>query len=235
MPTDHTFPGRWISAASMIGGPLLLLAGTLMRVPFPFFFPQQLAAVQRAPGLVIGGYTAFLAGNVLMWPAVVTLARRIGVTHPLWAAWGGVFVIAGLFERTFHAGINQAAFRMVRWRGLDPATAFVRDSYTDTHLFTYLSFTIMFGWYILAFGAYRSRALGLTGSIALAAMGLVPLGVLKGTDLFTIAGTLGLCVAFLPLGVELVREGPRPGRRSILLALLGALVVALLAYASTYG
>ncbi|GII62366.1 hypothetical protein Skr01_24510 [Sphaerisporangium krabiense] len=235
MPTDHSFPGRWTSAASMIGGPLLMLAGTLMRAPFPFFFPEQLAAVQRAPGLVIGGYTAFLAGNVLMWPAVVTLARRIGRTHRLWAAWGGVFVVVGLFERTFHAGMNQTAFRLVLRRGLDSATAFVQDSYADAHLFSYLSFTIMFGWYILAVGAYRSRVLGLTGSIALAAMGLVPLGVLKGTDVFTIAGALGACVAFLPPGVRLLREGPAPSRRSILLSLLAALLVALLAYASTLG
>ncbi|MFF4412979.1 hypothetical protein ACFYY8_10645 [Streptosporangium sp. NPDC001559] len=235
MPTDHSFPGRRISAVSMIVGPLLLLAGALTRVPFPFPFTEQLAAVQRAPGLVIGGYTAFLAGNVLMWPAVVTLARGIGRTHPMWAAWGGAFVIFGLFERTFHAGINQTAFRLVLRRGLDSATVFVQDSYQDTHLFSYLSFTIMFGWYVLAFGAYRSRVLGLTGSIALASMGAVPLGVLKGTDAFTIAGTLGLCVAFLPLGFRLMREGPRPSRRSVLLTLLGTAVVGLLAYASTLG
>lgn len=38
------FPGRWIGGLTLILGPLLLLAGVLLRSKFHFFFPDQLRA-----------------------------------------------------------------------------------------------------------------------------------------------------------------------------------------------
>jgi hypothetical protein len=102
-------------------------------------------------------------------------------------------------------------------------------------LSSYLSFTVMFGWAVLAIGAYRSRTMGLVRSIALASIVLLPLGVLKGTEPFSIVGTLGLCVAFVPSGSKLLRDGPRPSRRSIRLALPATLGLGVLAYVSTLG
>ncbi|TCO59798.1 hypothetical protein EV192_104641 [Actinocrispum wychmicini] len=219
----------------MILGPLLLLTGTLLRSPFHFFYPQQLAAAVEHPGLLTAAYTCFLAGNVLMWPAVITLAGKIGQTRPAWAGWAGTLVVIGLFERTFHAGVDQAAVNVARHQGLAAAAKFVSDFYPDLHLFSYLSFTIMFGWYVLAVAAYLSRAMGLIRSLALAAMGLLPLGVLKGTEVVSVIGTVGLCVAFLPMGVHLLRTAPRPTRRSVLLALPVTVGLAALAYVSTLG
>jgi hypothetical protein len=33
---------------------------------------------------MFAAYSAFVAGNVLLWPAVAVLAHRIGVTRPGW-------------------------------------------------------------------------------------------------------------------------------------------------------
>ena len=235
MTQDSWTPGRWIGGTAMVLGPLLLLTGTLLRLPFDFFFPHQLAAAAEHPALMTAAYTAFLAGNVLMWPAVAALAARIGRTRPAWAAWGAILVTVGLFARTFHAGVDHAAFTVVRHQGKAAATTFVSEGYQDLHLFSYLSFTIMAGWLVLAVGAYRSGTLGLVRSIALATMSLLPLGVLKGAEPLSVVGTVGLCVAFVPAGMRLLRDGPRPSRRSVLLALPAALGLGALAVVSTLG
>ncbi|GGN18622.1 hypothetical protein GCM10011609_69610 [Lentzea pudingi] len=229
------FPNGWVGGAALIAGPVLLLAGTLLRSPFHFFFPDQLKAAAEHPGLVQAAYTAFLAGNVVMWAAVAYLAQRIGVRSPGWAAWGGVLVTVGLFARTFHAGVDQAAFSASRHLGVTQATELVARGYGDLHLFSFLSFTIMFGWYVLAIGAYRGEVLGKVRAVALATMGLLPLGVLKGTEMLSIVGTVGLCIALVPLGIRAVRAQRRPTRKNLLTAVPVALGLGALAVLSTLG
>ncbi|KOV75469.1 hypothetical protein [Nocardia sp. NRRL S-836] len=231
----NRFPNGWTAGGALVLGPLLLLAGTLLRSPFHFFFPDQLRAAADHPALMTAAYTVFLAGHVVMWPAVAEVARRIGAKRPVWAAWGGVLVTVGLFARTFHAGVDQAAFSAVRHRGVEEATRLVADGYGDLHLFSYLSFTIMFGWYVLAVGAYLGGVLGPVRAVALAAMGLLPLGVLKGAEVLSVVGTAGLCVALVPLGVRTLRELPRPSRRAVVLAAPVAVGLGALAFVSTLG
>ena len=116
------FPGRWVGGTALLLGPILLLAGTLLRLPFDFFFPQQLQAFEEHPTLLTTSYSLFLAGNILLWPAIITLAKLIGDTKPVWAVWGGTLVMLGLFARTFHYGINHLAFQLVKVQGLQQAT-----------------------------------------------------------------------------------------------------------------
>ncbi|XVS60464.1 hypothetical protein ACQPYE_19290 [Actinosynnema sp. CA-299493] len=231
----YTFPGRWPGAAAMILGPVLLLAGTLLRWPFHYFFPQQLVAVAEQPARMTAAHTLVIAGTVLLAPAVLALAHRIGQTRPALATWSAALVLVGLFERTFHAGINQAAHGLVRQRGATFATDLVSQSYQDLHLFSFLSFTIFFGWPVLAFAAYRSRVLGPVRAVALALMCLLPLGVLKGTEITSVIAVAGLCAAFLPTGLRQAFNGPRPSRRSLLLTLTTIPGLTALAYASTLG
>jgi hypothetical protein len=199
----------------MILGPILLLAGTLLRIQFHFFFPQQLAAFAERPILIVSSYSAFLAGNILLFPAVATLARLIGATRPGLALWGGAFVIFGLFARTFHAGIDHLAFQLVRVQSLEIATKTVADSYGAFHIVSTLNPVIFFGWIILAIGAYLSGTLGLFRSIALGMMSALMFGVLKGSSMASVIVISGLCVAFVPLGVDVLRNGPTPSYRTI--------------------
>ncbi|MGW6935201.1 hypothetical protein ACWGE0_34435 [Lentzea sp. NPDC054927] len=229
------FPNGWVGGAALVLGPLLLLGGTLLRSPFNFFFPDQLRAVAEQPGLMTAAYTAFLAGNVVMWAGVAWLVQLIGRERPRWAAWAGVLVTVGLFERTFHAGVDQAAFSATKHLGVTEATELVAQGYGDLHLFSFLSFTIMFGWFVLAFGAWRSGVLGPVRAVALGAMGLLPLGVLKGTEVVSIIGTVGLCIALVPLGIRTLREQPTPTRRNVLTAIPVAVGLGAVAVLSTMG
>ncbi|WP_428657776.1 hypothetical protein [Runella sp.] len=219
VPNDenYRFPGRWIGGTSMIFGPLLLLSGILLRLRFHFFFPQQLAAYQQNPTLITASYSLFLAGNILLWPAIVLLARLIGQTHPGWATWGSTMVIFGLFARTFHAGIDQLAFQLVNAQNLDLATKVVADSYGAFHIVAALSPLILFGWVVLAIGTYLSGTLGIIRAIALGSMSALMMGVLKGSTWVSVVSSLGLCAALIPLGFQILIEKPTPGISSFVI------------------
>jgi hypothetical protein len=210
------FPGRWVGGTAMILGPLLLLTGVLLRLPFDFFFPHQLEAFKEYPKLMLASYSTFNAGNVLMSLAVITLAKLIGTTKPGWALWGGVLTIFGLLARTFHAGVDHLAFQLVRNQNMELATKIVADSYGAFHLFSIFNLAILLGWIVLAIGAYRSGTLPLLRTIALGLMSALPLGVLKGTTPFSVVATVGLCIALIPLGFKVLRYGPIPSLRTIL-------------------
>ncbi|WP_080055389.1 hypothetical protein [Spirosoma aerolatum] len=225
---DFWFPGRWIGGIALLIGPLLLLAGGLVRLPYDYFFPEQLRAFVSHPTQILVAYNLFLAGNILLFPAILTLIHRIGRTEPDWALWGGTFVMLGLFARTFHYGINHLAFQLVNVQGLTQATKAIADSYGAFHIVSVLSGTILFGWVILAIGAYRSRTLSLVRSFSLGLMSSLMLGVLKGSSPVSILALSGLCIALVPLGIDVLKTGSWPGTRNLMGWI--ALVVGLLAF-----
>lgn len=225
LPVEWTgFPGRWAGGISLVIGPLLLGAGILLRLPFHFFFPEQLAARVEHPGLIAASYGAFAAGTVLLWPAVAALAARIGRRSPGLALWGGIFAALGLFARTFHAGVDHLAFQLADRQGADAATRFVGETYGAFHVFSALNLAIMGGWLLLAVGVWRARILGPVRALALAAAAALPLGVLKGTTPLSVVAIAGLCLALVPLGVAVLRDGPAP-RRAVVLRWTAAITV----------
>ncbi|MGW0431498.1 hypothetical protein ACWDV4_02950 [Micromonospora sp. NPDC003197] len=213
--TDNRFPGRWLGGCALILGPMLMLTGVLLRSGHHFFFPDQLAAYDRQPTLMFAAYSAFVVGNVMLWPAVATLAQRIGVTHPGWALGGGALATFGLFQRTFHAGVDHLSFQLVRLQGVDMATSTVSAAYGAYYVLSALSVAIMAGWVVLAVGAWRARVFGPLRAIALAAMSALPLGVLKGTTPLSVVAVLGLAAALMPLGVRVLRDGPAPSAAAV--------------------
>ncbi|WP_247739329.1 hypothetical protein [Bacillus sp. 165] len=146
----------------------------------------------------------------------MTLIRLISINKPNWAFWGGTFAIFGLFARAFHAGIDHLAFQLVRIQGLEETTKSIADSYGAFHIFHTFSPAILFGWIILAIGAYLSKTLGLLRSVSLGLMSALPLGVLKGTTPFSVIATVGLCIAFVPLGCKVIGDGPVPSLRNLI-------------------
>ncbi|MFC4061919.1 hypothetical protein ACFOWE_26760 [Planomonospora corallina] len=215
------FPGRWVGGVSLIAGPTLIMAGTLLRSPFHYFVPHQLVAYTEHPTLITAAYVCFALGFVLLLPGVVTLAQRITATSPLWGLWGGCLVIVGLFTRTFQFGTDHLAFHLTDTLGLQTMLTGI-DGYYDAwretvwHPFRSMSGPAFFGWVVLAIGAYRSGALGLGRSIALGLMSVLALGTLKGTEPQSFLAVGGLCLAFIPLGVSLLRSGPPPTRRAMI-------------------
>ncbi|MEV6476119.1 hypothetical protein [Streptomyces sp. NPDC051657] len=218
LPVDRmeAFPGRWVGGVAMVLGPLLMLAGALTRVRSDFFFPAQLAAYERHPGLMATSYALFAAGNLLLWPAVVLLAARIGARSPGWGLWGGMLALCGLFARAFHAGVDHMAFRLADAEGAAAATRAVAETYGAFQIFSALNLAVLAGWLVLALGSRRTQVLGPVRALALALMAGLPLGALKGTTSLSLVALAGLTVALVPMGFGLLRQGPRPSRAAVL-------------------
>ncbi|MGD6993566.1 hypothetical protein [Sutcliffiella horikoshii] len=81
-----------------------------------------------------------------------------------------MFTILGLIGRVFHGGIDHMAFQLVDVQSLALAKNAVSDSYHAFHIVRYFNGMMMFGWMLLAIGAYRSNTIGLIRSVALASM-----------------------------------------------------------------
>jgi hypothetical protein len=105
------------------------------------------------------------------------------------------------------------AFQMASVLGADQAFTVVSDTYRAFHVFRYLNGSTMLGWPLLAIGAYRAGILGPVRSAALALMFMLPFGTLKGTEIRSVA-IVGLCVALVPLGIRILRDGPPLSRRA---------------------
>ncbi|MFE6889254.1 hypothetical protein [Streptomyces sp. NPDC057694] len=210
------FPGRWVGGAALVLGPLLMLTGALLRVRFHFFYPGQLTAYEGHRTLVATAYGLFAAGSLLLWPAVAVVAARIGARSAGWGVWGGVLVMFGLFARAFHAGADHLAFQLVRSQGVGPATEAVSAGYGAFHVFAALNLAVLAGWIVLALGAWRTRVLGPVRAAALGLTAALPLGVLKGTTPLSLVALAGLCAGLVPLGLALLRERPRPTRKTVL-------------------
>ncbi|GAB3173539.1 hypothetical protein [Telluribacter humicola] len=233
---DFWFPGRYIGGISTTIAPIVLLIGVLLRMPFHFFFPQQLAAFNDHPTLMVTSYNFFVVGNILLWPAIITLSREIGKKRSQLALWGGTFVLFGLFARTFHGGVDHLSFQLVRIEGLENATKIVADSYGAFSIIATLNGAILAGWIILSIGAFLSNTLGIIRSVALGLMSMLMLGVLKGSSWGSVVAVTGLCVALIPLGIKVLKEGPRPSYKSMIVwSLIITVIIASLYFIGQQG
>ncbi|SEQ22700.1 hypothetical protein [Piscibacillus halophilus] len=229
---DFWFPGRCVGGFSLILGPVFLFIGQLLRIDYDFFFTSQLAAFQEEPTRMAILYGFVNAGLICLWPGILTLVRLIGVKCPRLALWGGILTMLGLFSRMYHAGVDNLSYWLVQFQGLDIATKAVGDSYAYNYQGFYVISTVLFsvmvGWFVLAVGAYRSGTLNLFYSILLGLMGIHYSGVLKGTTWSSMAIITGLCIALIPLGFKVLKDGPMPSLQTVIkwvviLALLGGI------------
>ena len=134
-------------------------------------------------------------------------------------------VIFGLFARTFHAGIDHLSFQVVRFQNLELATKTIAQSYGAFHIVSALNLVILLGWIVLAIGSFLSSILGLLRSVALGLMAALMMGVLKGSTPVSVLATTGLCLALIPLGIQLLRQPPTPRLRILLIRLVLFLVL----------
>jgi hypothetical protein len=222
--TLPTFPGSWVGAVSLIISPVLFLLGEALRSGAAYPFPDQLSFYADHKGLMSASYGISALSLMLMWPGVLAVAHLIGQSRPGWAVAGGTLAMTGLLVNTFHEGMNLMAFRMVDELGTGTATGAVAGSYADPYLVYPLVFVDNLGWIVLAVGAYLSRTLGWLRSFGLLIMCAHVSGLLKGTTALGVFYDIGLCAAFIPLGISLLRhrrtsssippEAPGSGRRS---------------------
>lgn len=209
------FPGRWIGGLSLILSPVMMLIAILLRINYHYFFPEQLEAFYENPLLITTAYSLFVVGNILLWPAIITISRLIGLQKPMWGILGGSMVLFGLFVRTFHGGVDHLAFQLVDIHGVDMARETIANAYGAYYAVSIFTPLIMFGWLVLAIGGYLSKVLNLLSAVGLALMSALMLGVLKGSSAMSVIAVSGLCVAFIPLGISVLKDGPKPTRKRV--------------------
>jgi hypothetical protein len=222
------FPGRLIGGLALVTGPVVWCAGLLVRaLAFrtagftpaqleafdrqPFAAPAQLAAYEVNPALVTAGYALFVAGALLMWPAIVTLARIVAARSPALAYSGGALMIFGLFARAYFAGVDQTAFQLTEMLGLEQTTRVVMDSYVDISYGPWwIPVTASAGQYVgallLGIGAYRSATFGLGRTLLFVWPWTLWGGVLKQSDFPDAVGAGALCLVLVPLGIRVLRD-----------------------------
>jgi hypothetical protein len=203
--TLRIFPGTWICAGSLIISPVLLLLGEALRSGAGYPFPDQLSYYADHKGLMGISYGISALSLMLMWPGVIAVAHLVGHTRPGWSVAGGTLAITGLLVNTFHEGMNLMAFRMVDELGTDLAAGAVAGSYADPYLVYPLVFVDNLGWIVLALGAFLSRTMGWLRSLGLLIMSAHVSGLLKGATALGLVFDIGLCAAFIPLGISLLR------------------------------
>lgn len=231
------FPGRWISGVTLILGPVIMCAGYLLRYlstvtaltpqqhvwaeAQPFAAYGQLLAYASAPALLALSYAVFALGAVLLFPAFVALAQRVGGNL---AFWGATLLVAGLFSRMYFAGADQTAFQLTEVIGLDQATHAIMKEYVDIsygpwRIPVWASVGQYAGSLLLAIAAWRSGLFGTARAVMLLLAGGTWVGVLKGASIPDVLVTGLLCVAMVPLGVQVLRDRlPVPTGRSKLLS-----------------
>lgn len=197
------WPGTRLGAGALVVAPLLLLAGELVRWGHFYFYPDQLSAMVTARATILTSYSLYTAGLVLMIPAFLALAAMISRQCPVWGFWGGTIALVGSTVRIFQEGISFLGLQLVDAQGLGTATAAVGDTYGAWYVLETLNGSDNLGWAILAIGAYRARVFGWMPALGVAFMMTHYSGVLKGTDLNSLAGAALLATAFVPLGIRL--------------------------------
>ncbi len=177
----------------------------------PFAAPAQLAAYVQHPKLVTAGYAIFAGSCIMLAFGVLTIARIIAAGSPVLAQLGATCVVASLFARLYFSGVEVTAFRLVDAEGLQNATDFVLNCYVDlAYGLWYIPVTAsagaLVGGLLLCLGAFRAGVLGLVRCLLLLAWAWTFLGVLKDADAGSIRGAIALCVVFVPVGVQVLRD-----------------------------
>ena len=142
------FPGRWGGAAALLLTPLLWLIGMVLRyaglraagfdqsyltwlAQQPFAAPGQLAAYEQSRSVVIAGYAVLVAACIVGVLTFCTFAKIAAERSPVLAHLGGAAVVMSLSARSYFAGVDMTAFRLVDALGLEAATAIVMGSYVE--------------------------------------------------------------------------------------------------------
>ncbi|TYK53288.1 hypothetical protein [Actinomadura decatromicini] len=230
--SDTWFPGPVIGGLALIVGPVVWLTGMLLRylashsvtltpeqervAGDTFAAGGQLAAYNHDPTFVTASYAMFVAGALLLWPAICTLAQITATRSPHLARWGGILIIMGLFARLYYAGVDQSAFELARTQDWEHTTRTVLDryvglSYGPWRIPVTAAFCHYVGVLLMTIAAFRSRTFGLVRSLLFLAAGVVFMGVLKESTVLDVVVSSGLCLVLVPLGVRTLRRNvPAP-------------------------
>lgn len=221
------FPGRLIGGGCLIVGPLVFLAGLVVRhtgsrvarftpeqqaafARDQFAAPGQLAAYAQHPDLVVAGYALFALGAILLVPGIVTFAGAVARRARQLAFWGGTLFVLAMLARLYFSGVDLTGFQLVETVGLQQATSVVRESYVDLSYGLWripvtASVGSIAGMLLLAVGAFRAGVLGLVRCLLLVAFGWIWMGVLKEATLDSLLLGAAGALVLVPFGIRMLR------------------------------
>lgn len=231
----NKFPNATFSGIALIIACILLTAGSLLRVDINFFFPDQIKAYLAEPVRIQWAYSFYILGWTFMFPAIVVLSREISRTKPILGNLSVIMVTLGLFERAFNSGSDHMAFLWVKAEGAEIAIQGISQTYSALNVFHAFSLILMAGWVVLAFGSFTSKTLKWWQCLGILLAVAIPIGVLKGTAIRSLVSVSGLCVAFIPYGIRLLREDKQKPKVILLWIGISTIVITVSALIGTFG
>jgi hypothetical protein len=203
---DRGFPGRFWGGLCLVVAPLVGTASTLLAIGI-----YSATSADFAKGMAEHRGRMLLATNldviaiVLAAFAVLSLARRITVTHRRLGIWGGVLTMVGLFGPAFFIGIYFGALQIA---AKDPAATakLLTDSQKLTGVINIAGPALVVGFILLGVGARKAGLLGTTRSVALAATLLLPFGFVFDVSPIATLGFVAMAIALVPMGVQDLRH-----------------------------
>jgi hypothetical protein len=190
---------------TMVLAPLLLLAGAAaLWGLYDDEDEQAMAARQAAMDRTHLGANLLTASLMLNVFVVAALGNLVAASRPRLAAWGAGVTIVGLLVQVWFWGIDVVGRGLAESQDAATAAQIMEDADAPTFM-VFLAPTIILGWFILAFAAWRAGVLPAWRAAAFALTGLLPVGVIGGAHVLIPVAFLGFAVGVLPLGISLMR------------------------------
>lgn len=201
-----SFPGPRLAGIACILAPILLMGGAYFLHPTDPESTSTILSYRPDASRVGLGLNLFMTGVVFAAFAGIALARLVAAKAPRIASVGGFLVVAWAASSPFFGGVQYVDVPLAGV--VDDATARAVGEATGFIPIPVLVGTIglLAGWTTLAVGAWRTGVFGIVQGLGLATMSLVPVAVaFAGQPALAAVAFLGMGIALVPLGIDLVR------------------------------
>lgn len=200
------FPGPRVAGFAMILGPVLLLAGAILLIPFEAAtLAERQDAYRTETTRAMLGLEFFVAGWFLSLINVTALAGLVSRRSPRLGRIAGTWALLGVTVSLFFGGI--ATYEIAQSRITDLEVVTMLEAGAEPPLVILLGASgIVFGWILLAVGTFRTGILPAPRALAFGLTGLLPLTVLGGYPITMPIPFVGMCIGLVPLGWSLLRK-----------------------------
>lgn len=205
---ENRFPGAVVTGISMVAGPLVLIAATLVDMNVyraaGAGYVHAMGAHRAATALT---FNLVVAGLMFLMFAVIGLAGRVTVKCPSLGRWGGVLTVLGLLGPMFFNGVYFAGFQLAG-SAHESAAGFMIDhaQIIPSNVINIAGPALVAGFILLAVGAKRAGVLNRLSAWALGITCIIPAGFISGFLIIATIGFLGTAVALVPLGIRILGE-----------------------------
>jgi len=206
---EQGFPGAWVSGVCLVATPVIAVVSSALAIGAYSESGSKLAAgLAGHHARMVLALNLNLAGVMLAFFVVAFLAQAIAASHPRLGRAGGVLTMLGLLGPAFFLGIFWGASHIVDTPAHEKVAALLIDgsNKVPTTIDNISGVCLLAGFIVLGIGAARSGLLGRGRAAALAVTCLIPFGFISGYMVISCLAFLGLAIAAVPLGVQVLRD-----------------------------